>query len=286
MLRRVPELMPGVGERVRQIFEPDCPAGIRDAAGAIKNFLESMNHVLRYSPNNIDYNVFDINDGFDASGRIVVLEGYEHIGTVVGYRPHVGGWGHVVAYVKINDDWFLADNNAGYLIPRPIGPVCPNNQRLDATSGALPADVPVFVRHIHVSKKIPFRFSDVGGGSPIAAQEGSTCATDTIHNIMFMGNRVRDIFLFLILSGKDATGPADIWRRLDTYFGNKPEFRTLLEALTLMISRQIEVSAHPSVVLLPDVVDRTCAALPRAGRRHRTRRRKLKVLTNRRKHFK
>jgi hypothetical protein len=226
--------------------------------------------------------VFDITDGFDAYGRAPQLDGYEHIGTVVGYSPYLGAGGHVVGYVKINEEWYLADNNAGYLIPRPVGPVCPNNQRLEATSGTVPSDIPAFVRHIHVSTRIPNRLSRVGGGSPISAQEGSTCATDTIHNIVFLGNRAREIFLFLILAGEDVTTPAEVWDRLNTYFGNMPEYKTLLEALTLMIGRQIEVSTHPSVRLLPNTVDTTCMRLPRAGRRRRT----LKVLANRRKHLK
>jgi len=282
MLRRIPEPRPGVGERVRQIFEPSCPAGIRDVPGSIKNFFEAMNALLRYSKRGGDYNVFDITDGFNAYGKAAELDGYEHIGTVVGYRPRAGDDGHVVAYVKINEGWYLADNNAGYLIPRPVGPVCPNNQRLEATSGTLPTDIPVFIRHIHVSTKIPNQPSNVGGGSPIAAQEGSTCATDTIHNIVFLGNRAREIFLFLNLAGRDVTTPAEVWDRLNTYFGNKPEFRTLLEVLTLMIGRQIEVSTHPSIRLTPNMVDTTCTRLPRGGRRRRT----LKVLTNRRKHLK
>ena len=286
MLRRIPELKPNIGERVRQMFEPGCPIGIRDAAGSIKNFLETTNELLRFSPGQVNYNVFDITDGFDASGQIRQLDGYEHIGSVVGYMPRSGKSGHVVAYVKINDAWFLADNNAGYLVPRPIGSVCPNNQRLETTTGAKSSDVVVFVRHIYVSKKISSQASQVGSGSPIAAQEGMTCATDSIHNILFLGNRSREIFLFLTGLAKGASGPAEVWDRLNTYFGNRPQFSTLFEALTLMIARQIEVSTHPAIMLRENVADTTCTVLPRAGRRYRTRRRKLKVLTNRRKHLK
>ena len=285
MLRRVPEPRLGVGERVRQIFEPDCPAGIRDAPGAIKNFLNSLNTALRQR---LKLNAFDITEGFDDAGRVFQLEGYEHIGSVIGYRPAVGQFGHVVADVKINDSWFLADNNAGYLIPRPIGPFCPNNARLDGTTGTILPDAVVFTLHIYASTSIPFDPSWVGGGSPVVAQEGNTCVTDTIHNILFLGNRARYIFLIFLLMARDAGSAAVVWDRLNTYFGNKPEFRTLLEAITLMTGRQIEVSTQPAITLPPHVVDTTCTALPRAGRgrRHRTRRRKLKVLTNRRKHLK
>jgi hypothetical protein len=285
MLRRVPEPRLGVGERVRQIFAPDCPTGILDAPGAIKNFLNSLNTALRQRFN---FNAFDITEGFDDAGRVLQLGGYEHIGSVIGYRPAVGEFGHVVAYVKINDGWFLADSNAGYLIPRPIGPVCPNNARLEGTTGTILPDAVVFTLHIYASTSIPVDPSGVGAGSPIVAQEGHTCVTDTIHNILFLGNRVRRIFLIFLLMARDAGSAEVVWDRLNTYFGNKPEFRTLLEAITLMTGHQIEVSTHPAIILDPHVVDTTCTVLPRAGRgrRHRTRRRKLKVLTNRRKHLK
>ncbi len=285
------------GELVRQVFDPYCSTGVRNVSYAVTNFIAGINILLRESPNyRLTYDAFKTTDGFDNA----FPDGYEHIGSVANYR-WADGPGHVVGYVKIDKAWFLADNESGVLIPR-TGPICRENQYVDARSGTLIIDPRArleSVTHIHASTKV------VEGnpvypvaGRAIASQQGVTCGPDSLHNVLFIGNRARRIFTDEVMKKTVYKSPATtdyrtLYDRLIQAFSSSEQavpskYSELMKALTLMISRQASINNVPPTLLPPTLIDRTCTMRPTAGTRRKSLRhrgrRLLKVRTNRRKH--
>lgn len=286
------------GELVRQVFEPECSAGIRNINTAVSKIINGINLLLHESPKyNVLTEAYKITEGFNTP----FPEGYEHIGSIVGYRLPTGA-GHAVGYVKIGEKWYVADNQTGILIPR-RGPICPGSQYVDMHRGTLavvPGSVLDSVTHIHVSTDIVRGETSIFGvaGRAIASQRGVTCGTDSIHNVLFLGNRSRRIFMEELLrqsagaSSPPTTDYETIHDRLVALFSTPDvvvpsRYSELLKALTLMIARQVSINAIPPTPVPALFADTTCGPVV-AGRRRsalRTRRRRLlKVRTNRRKH--
>jgi len=252
--------------------------------------------LLQESPNyGLTEDAFKTTIGFDMPDP----DGYDHIGSVAAYR-WMDGSGHVVGYVKVGETWFLADNESGVLIPR-TGPLCRENQYVDARSGTLVTDSRTkleSVTHVHASTKITEGHPIYpAAGRAIASQQGVTCGPDALHNVLFIGNRGRRIFTDEVMQKTAYASPPTtdyhtLYDRLIQVFSSTKQtvpskYSELMKALTLMVARQASINTVPPTLLPPTFVDTTCTVPPTAGRRKSLRRRGrhvLKARTNRRKH--
>jgi hypothetical protein len=135
------------------------------------------------------------------SKKEAVINGitYINVGIIGEYRnpDPAAVFGHAVAYVKINDNWYVGDNEKGFLVLRTRGPP------VWETQYAAGWDMHT-MHYFYISSLLPVlpeaNFNNYGFHGKISfKQSGSACWGDSLQTILMNANGYREQFLRLYI---------------------------------------------------------------------------------------